>query len=884
MSEDEVRPDPRALLEELGGEGEGRLKVFLGAAPGVGKTFAMLQAAQDAAARGVDVVIGVLETHGRRDTAAMAAGLEVLPRAAVDWRGVKVTTLDLDAALVRRPGLLLVDELASSNPPGARHPQRWGDVAELVAAGLHVYTTLNIQHIESLNDHIAQITGVRVRETVPDHVLDEADEVELIDLEPERLMERLREGKIYEAQQASRALSSFFRRGNLIALRELALRRASQRASDRAEAWRQAHGAGRGWPAAARLLVCVGPSPLSARVIRTAAGMAQRLDARWEVAWVESAALGAQSAARGRVLEHLRLAERLGAQTHILHGEDAAAALLDFTRRHNITMLVIGKPGRARLRERLFGGLVDRIIRDSGGLEVHVVRGEAEAASGGGGRVTARWAPWTEWAGAAGVVGLCTGVGVLMRGAAAEADVAMTLLLGVVLVSRWASRWVALGAVLMSVAAFNFFFVLPYYTFAVAEAKYLWTFVVMGIVGALVSATALRLREQAQMAQRREEITAALYAFSRLLAESSDMALLSKRSIEHLARAFDGSGALWWRGGSGELELLAAWPDASRFEVSVEASCARWCVDHGQEVGAGTGTLAGVAGRYVPLGGRGVLGLILPDVGQLDDPEQRHLLHSFAGQLGLALERLALQQQAEQARLEAKAEQVRSGLLSSVSHDLRTPLASIMGGASALLDPGVQLGEDGRREMLEGIRDESDRLARLLQNLLEMTRLEGGGAPRLQWQPPDEVILSAVARAAAKGDFDVSVQLSVDDVLICIDEQLVEIALLNLLENAAKYGGGVAEVVAEVRGGMLWIEVLDRGPGLPAGVDPAVLFEKFWRGPGVSSARGTGLGLAICEAVMAAHGGRVSAADRGGGGACFGLGFVLGEPPAAEEA
>lgn len=874
----EQRPDPRALLATLEDEARGRLKVFLGAAPGVGKTFAMLQAAQDAASRGVDVVIGVLETHGRRDTAQMAEGLEVSPRAFVDWRGVQVATFDLDAALARRPGLLLVDELAASNPPGARHPQRWGDVEELVAAGLHVYTTLNIQHVESLNDHVAQVTGVRVRETVPDHVLDGADEVELIDVEPERLLERLREGKIYEAQTAQRAMAHFFRRGNLIALRELALRRASARASSRAEAWRQAHGAARGWSAAARLLVCVGPSPFSGRVIRTAASMAQRLDARWEVAWVESAALAEDHAARERVLAHLRLAERLGAQTHILHGEDAAAALLDFTRRHNITMLVIGKPGRASLRDRLGGGLVDRLIRDSGELEVHVVRGADEGGGEGRAAPARGRVAWAEWGGAALVVALCVGFGLMIRGAAAEADVAMTLLLGVVVVSRWASFWAALGAVLMSVAAFNFFFVHPYYTFAVAEAKYLWTFVVMAIVGSLMSATALRLREQARAALRREQLTAALYAFSRELAEAVEVEALAQRAIAHLAQAFGASGALWWREGAGELELVAAWPDAAAFEAQAEQSCARWCADHGQEVGAGTGTLAGVSGRYVPLGGRGVLGLVSAQAGQLDDPEQRHLLHSFADQLGVALERLGLRQQAEQARLAAQAEQVRSGLLSSVSHDLRTPLAAIMGGASALLDPQVQLDAGSRREMLEGIRDESERLARLLQNLLEMTRLEGGGAPRLQWQPPEEVILSSVERV---GGARVKVRLEVGDALLCIDEQLVEIALVNLLENAMKYGppGAAVEVMAQRRGDLVWIEVLDRGPGLPQGVAPAVLFEKFWRGSATSSVRGTGLGLAICKAVMDVHGGQVLAQDREGGGARFGLGFVVGEPP-----
>jgi two-component system sensor histidine kinase KdpD len=885
------RPDPEALLAQVREEERratrGRLKIFFGSAPGVGKTYAMLEAARTRAREGVDVLVGVVETHGRPETAALLDGLATLPRRAVEYRGIRLQEFDLDAALARHPGLLLVDELAHTNAPGSRHAKRWQDIEDLLAAGISVYTTLNVQHLESLNDVVAQITGVTVRETLPDSVFDQADELELADLSADDLLARLREGKVYLPEQVAHAVERFFRKGNLIALRELTLRRAAERVDAQMRGYMREAGIHATWPAGDRLLVSIGPNPEGARLIRAGKRMATGIKCDWHVVYVERPGQAISPADRDALAANLQLAASLGAETATLSGHNAADEILAFARDHNVTKIIVGKPTHARWRDKVFGSVLDQLVRGSGDMDVYAIRGDV------GDRPRRRPAageasPLAEYGWAAVVIGGCTALAALVSRTLNVTDVAMLYLLGVGLVAFRFGRGPSLAAAVLSIAAFDFFFVPPFYTFAVTDVRYLLTFAVMLGIALVISELTLRLRAQAEGARERERRTAALYAMTRDLAATRGRTEVAAAVRRHLEGTFAAQVQILLPDEERRVSIPVGAPPAFPIDEK-ERSVAQWVFDRGQPAGAGTDTLAAAQALYVPLtaatGAIGVVGLRPTDPKRLQDPGLERLLETFAAQAALALERVLLAERAQHEQVEAEAERLRTALLSSLSHDMRTPLGAITGAASSLLDDTGALAEAQRRDLLRTILDESQRMNRLIGNLLDMIRVETGALEvQRDWQPLEEIVGVALIRLEERlKDHPVQVKLPPDLPLLEVDGLLMEQVLVNLLENAAKYtpAGTPIEISAIVRNGAIETSVADRGPGLPAGEEEKV-FDKFYRAPvGVNGGAtgGVGLGLTICRGIVTAHGGRIWAENRPGGGAAFRFTIPLGGPP-----
>jgi two-component system sensor histidine kinase KdpD len=883
------RPDPDALLarvhEQEALEARGKLKIFFGAAAGVGKTYAMLEAAREKRADGVDVVVGYVEVHGRAETEALLEGLERLPPRLVEYRGATLREFDLDGALGRRPQLVVVDELAHTNAPGSRHAKRWQDVLELLDAGFDVFTTVNVQHVESLNDVVAKITGVVVRETIPDSVLERADEVELIDLPPDDLLERFRDGKVYVPDQAQEALRNFFRKGNLIALRELALRRTAERVDAQMRMYMRDHAIGAIWPTSERLLVAVSASPLSVRLVRAAKRMAERLAAEWWVAYVETPAqLRLPPEMKDRVAETLRLAESLGAKTVTLSGARMSEEILAFARQRNVTRIVVGKPQRSLWKRIVLGSIVDALVQGSGDIDIAVISGDKdEPAPAPLRRRMARPTSWTGYSEAVLVVLAATVVAWLMFPLFEISNLVMVYLLGIVVVARRQGRGPSLLASVLSVAAFDVFFVPPHLTFAVSDVRYLVTFLVMLVVGIVISGMTIRIRTQAEAVREREQRTAALYAMSRELASVRGVEELVRITVRHVAEVFRArpivllpeDGRLTTRG---EPETNAP-PDANELAV------ARWVLEHRQPAGTGMNTLPGAARLYVPLlasrGCVGVLGVKPVDEHAFDTPEQLHQLETFANQTALAIERARLADEAQEREVRIETERLRNSLLSSVSHDLRTPLATITGAASTLLEQGGRLDAAARRDLLESVREEAERLNRLVQNLLEMTRLESGALElRKQWHSIEEVIGAALRRLAKQlTGRRINTRVLPDLPLVAMDDVLIEQVLVNLIDNAVKYtpSGSPVEIVATATDQAVTVEVADRGPGVPAGQEEKI-FEKFYRGQAIDG-RGAGLGLAICRGIVRAHGGRIWAQNLPGRGVAFLFTLPVTESP-----
>ncbi|HEX3554353.1 MAG TPA: sensor histidine kinase KdpD [Thermoanaerobaculia bacterium] len=640
------RPDPDALLALAKAEEErerrGKLKIFFGATAGVGKTFAMLEGARELARRGVDVVVGLVETHGRKETEALLAGLEILPRQTIEHRGVQLQEFDLDGARARRPAVVLVDELAHTNAPGSRHAKRWQDVEELLAEGIDVWTTVNVQHLESLNDLVGKVTGVAVRETVPDSILERADQVELVDLPPEELIKRLEEGKVYLPEQASRAVQGFFRAGNLIALRELALRKTAERVDAQMQLYRQAHNIGETWPVAERLLVAVSSGPAAGQLVRGGRRLAERLRAEWVAVYVETPAeLRLPQADRDRVWQTLRLAERLGAETVTLSGQRPAEEILKYARRRNVSKIVVGKPLHSRWKDVLFGSVRDELVRASGGIDVYVISGE----EGGGWPVAqprrGRERNLRSYGAALLVTALLTALCVAIRPWFEPTNLAMLMLLGVVGIASRSSRGPAILASMLAVAGLDFFLVRPYYTFAISDTEYLLTFAVMLTTGLVVSTLTVRLRQQAEAARAREERTAALYAMSRDLAAAPDLDAVLKAAAQHIHSVFLSQVLLLLPDENGRLAERAAESVTYLFDVR-EQAVSQWVFDHGRMAGKTTDTLPAAKGLYIPLrtsqGIVGILGVHPADPQRLVDPEQLHLLEAFANQIALAIE------------------------------------------------------------------------------------------------------------------------------------------------------------------------------------------------------------------------------------------------------
>ena len=894
---DDQRPNPDALLAKVQAEEaksrRGRLKIFFGAAPGVGKTYAMLEAARREKADGVDVVVGYVEPHGRKETEALLDGLENIPSRDFTYHGMTLREVDVETIIKRRPQLVLVDELAHTNAQGSVHAKRWQDVEDLRAAGIDVYSTLNVQHIESLNDIVAQITGVTVRETIPDRIFESANDLEVADLTAEELLERLVAGKVYVPAQAERAIKNFFQKSNLVALRELSLRLAAQRLHMDVESARQERAATQTWATAERLLVCVGPSPTTPRVIRTARRMAAALNAEWIAASVEPAGRNSASQqAQEAIADHLRLAEQLGARSVTLMGDDVAATILDYARSRNVTKIVIGKTNDSRFKRLVFGTVVDHLLESSGEIDVYVIHGQPEYLPR---RTAARtasevfsWAPYIK---ALGVILLTSLIAALFSWLRlSEANLVMVFLAGVAAAAYHYGRGPAILASIAAVLIFDFCFVPPRLTFAVSDWEYVFTFVVMLAIGLILGTLTARLKDQAAHARLREKRTLALYELSRQLSSLSGSEFLVISAARQIEAVFEVEAAIYLTHGGGPPELRYG-QQSSIPKDQINAIVAQWVAEHGQIAGPGTDTLPNATALFLPLTGSqrplGALGVKAIDMERLLLPDQRQVLEACTSQLALALERDQMVMAAHEAQVAAEAEHVRSSLLSGVSHDLRTPLAAIAGAASSLLE-SPRASESTSLELLRTIASESRRLSRLLDNLLEMSKLESGAAPNMQWHVLEEVVGASLARTREDlKNHRVITKLPHDLPLIRIDGILLEQVFVNLLENAARYcpAGSTVEIAAATHDHSLVITVSDNGPGLAPGTEEKV-FDKFFRGVSRPDAhRGSGLGLAICRAVIKLHGGSITAANRPTGGAQISIRLPVPQeaPPIAKE-
>jgi two-component system, OmpR family, sensor histidine kinase KdpD len=891
MTEDR-RPNADELLARVREEEQraksGKLTVFFGAAPGVGKTYAMLEAARSERDLRRDVVIGIVETHGRYDTAALTIGLELLPRRKLDYRGMKLEELDLDAALLRRPGILLVDELAHTNAAGSRHAKRWQDVEELLDAGIDVYTTVNVQHLESLNDVVAQVTGIIVRETVPDRIVEQADEIRLVDLPPAELLERLAEGKVYVPEQARRAMDGFFKKGTLTALREMALRQTAERVDEQMRTERRAEGIERAWPVGERILVCVSPSPASARLLRAARRMATSLRAGWIAAYVETpTALRMSETARERVAENLRLAEQLGAETVRLSGESAAEEVILYARNRNVTKIIVGKPTHPRWRDLLRQSFLDEIVRATPDIDIHVITGQERDALPASPPLLVRAERSTRGGFVAAVLAVVvsTALSWFVFGRAELADVVMTYLFGIVLVAMRFGFGPSILATIQSVVLLDYFFVPPYMTFAVADGRHVGTFAVMFVIAIVISRLTKRIRDQADTARQRELRSSRLYAMSRELADGSSLAALRRIATKHVGEAFDADICVVLADAEGSLDASFREEALFAFEGK-DRGVVDWVWTQGRTAGLGTDTLPSASARFLLLrGGRGkvgVLGIRTKHPRALVDPEQRQLLDAFVSQVATAVERVRFAEDAQRAEVEMATERLRSSLLSSVSHDLRTPLGVITGATSTLLQDEATLAPATRRDLLETAHEEAERLNRLVKNLLDMTGVAAGAIhPKKEWHPLDEIVGVALRRIeTGLAGRRVEVKLPADLPPVPLDDVLIEQVLFNLLENAIKYTPAERpiEILAQAIPGAVEIAVADRGPGVPA-AERDHIFEKFYRLRHEGTEGGAGLGLAVCRGFIEAHGGRIWVEDRQGGGARFCFTLPVGTLP-----
>jgi two-component system sensor histidine kinase KdpD len=899
------RPDPDRLLAQLQASEararRGRLSVFFGANAGVGKTFAMLESAQRRRAEGSDVVVGYLELHGRPETERLLVGLEQLPALMIKLGGTERREFNLDAALARHPQLLLVDELAHTNVSGGdpppRHEKRWQDIEELLDGGIDVYTTLNVQHLESLSDVVTQITGVRQTETLPDRVFDEADEIRLVDLPPDDLLQRMREGRVYLPQQAERALENFFRKGNLIALRELALRKAADRVDLAMRDYRTEKAVRGAWAARERLLVAVGPDAQAERLVRAGKRAADRLDAEWMVVYVETPDLIRLSEAeRNRRIAVLRLAASLGAEAITLGGSSAATELLGYARTRNVTRIVVGTSNRPRWRRLLRPSVTDELIASASDIDVLVVAREPpsarqtssvpgltdDAAAG----TSSDKQRWPRYALAVGATAVATGVCSLLFRLfphVGEANLVMIYLLTTALVAVYGGRRAALVCSILGVIAFDFMFVAPRYSFAVSDAQYLITFAIMLVVALIIGNLNASVRQQARVAGHRERRTALLYAMSRQLATANSREQMINVAIQHVGQVFSSHTIVLLPHEHGRVAL-------PQNELPEEAyrdpdlSIAQWVLDHAKPAGLGTDTLRGAPAVYLPLaGGERVLGVlaVLPDnPRRVTLPEQYRLLETFAAQIGVALERASFAAHAQAAEVRAETEAIRNALLASISHDLRTPLATIQGGAATLAGNLDALSEPDRQSLANSVSEEAARMSERVTTLLDLVRLETGAIrPRFDDYAIDELVGSVLHRLEQRlRHHRVRVDLAEGLPLVHVDGRLVEQVLENLLDNAAKYtsGGSHIRISAHALGRQLEVSVEDDGPGLPV-ADFEILFEKFQRGSPEGTIRGIGLGLAICRTILALHKGRIWAENRAPHGAAFRFTLPLAE-------
>jgi two-component system, OmpR family, sensor histidine kinase KdpD len=872
------RPSPEALLEAARREERrsGRLKIFVGAAPGVGKTYEMLQQARARKQDGYDVVGGVVETHGRKETQALLDGLETIPRKRLEYKGQWLEEMDLDAMIARHPQIALVDELAHTNAPGSRHPKRYLDVEELLNHGIDVYTTVNIQHIESLNDVVAQITHVRVRETVPDSVFDRADAIELVDLTPDDLIERLKEGKVYVPQQAERALEHYFSPGNLTALRELALRRTAERVDEQLLTHMQAHAIPGPWAAGERILVCVSEDPRAAGLVRYAKRLADRLHAPFTALCVETRrSLQWTEVERDRVADTLRLAEALGGEAITIPSGDRSIAddVIGFAEANNVTHIIVGKSTRSRWFEILHGSVVHELVRKSGNISVNVIAGK-ELARDPIPKKTVRpaedTAPFDPWPYVAALLAVAAalGVGELIQPLLGIENVDLVFLTAVVGIAVRYGLWPSLFATVVSSLCYNFFFLPPIYTFTITDPTNVGAFVFFTIVAVVVSHFAARGRTQTVAAHDRVRTVELLYAFSRKLAGVGTLddvlwatayqaALMLKVRVVLLLPE------------DGTIVIKAGYPPEDILDEA-DVAAAKWAWQNNRTAGRGSDTLPGAKRLFLPMRtGRGAIGIIGIDSdkpGPLLTPDQRRLLDALIDQSALAIERVRLVEDLERAKRTAEADRLRSALLTSISHDLKTPLAAVLGAAGTLRDLSSALSDGEKADLLATIVDEAERLNRFISNLLDMTKLESGAiVPNAAPHDIGEIVGSALRRAGKiLAHHNVELELAADLPMLDLDAVLFEQVLFNLLDNAAKYSpqGTTIRIQSWRDRDSVHLQILDEGDGIPP-AELEQIFDKFYRVEKGDQVRaGTGLGLAISRGFVEAMHGTITAANR----------------------
>jgi two-component system sensor histidine kinase KdpD len=895
------RPTPEALLALARREENrhGRLKIFVGASPGVGKTFEMLQMGQARRKDGYDVAAGVVETHGRKETEALVEGLEVIPRRKIDYRGQQLEEMDLDAILARRPQIVLVDELAHTNAPGSRHPKRYLDVLELLEHGISVYTTVNIQHIESLNDVVAQITHVRVRETVPDAVFDRADDVKLVDLTPEDLIQRLREGKVYVPAQAERALEHFFSPANLTALRELALRRTAERVDEQLLKEMQARAIEGPWAAGERILVCVSEDPRAAGLVRYAKRLADRLHAAWTALYVETPrSLQLREEERDRIADTLRLAEGLGAQAITIPGAHRRVAedVIDFAHANNVTQVILGKSTRSRWFEIVNGSVVHDLVRSAGRISVHVIAGEevegeelpvksVRTAASERGRL------WLPYVSALGAIALALPISFVVQPISGIEGVDLPFIVAVIVVAARFGLWPSLLASLAASLCYNFFFFPPLYTLTISDPRNVAAVVFFTAAAVVVSNLAARTRVQAATAIARARTTESLHAFSRKLAgvgaledvlwaAAYQTALMLKVRVVFLLPE------------DGILLVKAGYPPEDILDAA-DIAAAKWAWEHDHPAGRGADTLPGAKRLFLPMRtGRGPVGIVGIDSdkeGPLLTADQRRLLDALMDQTAVAVERVHLVDDMDRVHREVEAERLRSALLTSISHDLRTPLSAVIGTAQTLRDMSQDLSDLEKAELLSQVIDEGERLNRFISNLLDMTKLESG-AVTANLSPHDlsEVVGGSLRRAGKMlALHHVQLHLPQGPTMVQVDPVLFEQVLFNLLDNAAKYApaGSTIEIAARQDGAAVILQVADEGEGIPP-ADLEHVFDKFYRvNKGDRVRPGTGLGLAISRGFVEAMGGTIRAANSpAGSGAVFTITLPLAQAVAEQAA
>lgn len=890
MIDDDVsRPDPDRLLEQTVAPHRGKLKIFFGACAGVGKTWSMLAEAQRLRAQGLDILIGVVETHGRKETAALLDGLSILPLKRHARHGRHISEFDLDAALARRPALILMDELAHSNAPGSRHPKRWQDIEELLDAGIDVFTTVNVQHLESLNDVVSGVTGIQVRETVPDPFFDAADEVVLVDLPPDDLRQRLKEGKVYIAGQAERAIEHFFRKGNLIALRELALRRTADRVDDQMRAWRNRPGEEKVWHTRDAILLCIGHNTGSEKLVRTAARLASRLGSVWHAVYVETPALHRLPEKQRRdILRALRLAQELGAETATLSDPKEDKAVVRYAREHNLGKIVLGRATTRRWWHR--ASFADRLAKRAPELDLVVVALDEPPLRS---LVTLpdtrafkdKWR--VQLQGCLAAIALCaltTFIASQWLAAFDAANLVMLYLLGVVVIALIYGRWPSVFSTVISVISFDLFFIAPRGTLAVSDVQYLLTFGVMLTVGLVVGNLTAGVRYQARVARYREQRTRHLYEMSKALAMGRSEQDIAMTSEQFIASTFHARSQMLLPDKEGKLVALTHQQGLTPWDDAI----ARWSFDKGLPAGAGTDTLPGVPYQILPLRSADKThGLVVVEPGnlrQLMIPEQQRLLETFTLLVANALERLTLTASEEQARLASERESLRNDLLAALSHDLRTPLTVLFGQAEILTLDLASEGSAHAKQASE-IRQHVLNTTRLVNNLLDMARIQSGGFNlKKEWLTLEEVVGSALKMLEPGLLHPVNLSLPAPLTLIHVDGPLFERVLINLLENAIKYAGPQAGIGidAHVEGEHLQLDVWDNGPGIPPGQEQRV-FDKFARGNKESAVPGVGLGLAICRAIVEVHGGTIAVYNRPQGGACFRVTLRQDAPPELED-